>query len=265
LNIIFCGQLNTYQQIGSYGKSGSVFFYTYDAQFMVKTVTEREAMCLWNNLKSYYEHVTDAKTALVPIIGLHKLENKSTKMFVIVMKNLFTNTNEIQSLYDMKGSEYGRFTLEQDRKPGVPLKDLDFKRTINLNKNVRTSFLEQLERDANFLCNTLGVMDYSLLTGIHKVVPTTIHPDSITMYDCRNGLYSSDGSEIFYMGIIDYLVPFGMRKFLEINLKGIYIIEDKHVHLSLEDTFNTQDSKVTRPIPHIWLHQPLIQGLVILP
>jgi hypothetical protein len=67
-------------------------------------------------------------------------------------------------------------------------------------------------------------MDYSMLLGIHKTQPRTndllkqqlaeqILPDG--------GWPSYDGAEIYYWGIIDYLVKFGTRKLLEHTLKAL--------------------------------------------
>jgi len=70
-------------------------------------------------------------------------------------------------------------------------------------------------------------MDYSLLVGIHVIDKNTISPNNNICDDGRNGILSADGKELFYMGIIDYLVPFGKRKKIENQVKSLIIAKDK--------------------------------------
>jgi len=75
-------------------------------------------------------------------------------------------------MFDLKGSMYGRFVP-------LPSEEKNYARTIFKDKNwtdenrhlilgpdKRKLLLEQLEKDSKFL-QTMGVMDYSLLVGIH--------------------------------------------------------------------------------------------------
>lgn len=223
-NLVFLGTLSSYSQTGSHGKSGSIFFYTYDNKFLLKTISESESKTLIEMLEKYYEHLHSGMTLLAPILGLYKLTTKQGReMSIIVMRNVFSTPNEIHILYDLKGSTVGRSTLEKDRKPGKPLKDLDFDRTLSLSEPSKQALRQIIERDAKFLA-AQGVMDYSMLLGIHKTQPRTndllkqqlaeqILPDG--------GWPSYDGAEIYYWGIIDYLVKFGTRKLLEHTLKAL--------------------------------------------
>ena len=52
--------------------------------------------------------------------------------------------------------------------PNVILKDNDLRYRLNLPKSTSQQVLAQLQSDAEFLSDTLGVMDYSLLVGVRK-------------------------------------------------------------------------------------------------
>jgi 1-phosphatidylinositol-4-phosphate 5-kinase len=74
----------------------------------------------------------------------------------------------------LKGSLIGREATKTERDKGGVLKDLDLvndKQMIHLGKK-RDVFLQQLERDANFLAS-LNIMDYSLLVNSIFLVSLT--------------------------------------------------------------------------------------------
>eukprot|EP01130_Rhizamoeba_saxonica_P010926 TRINITY_DN4511_c0_g1_i2.p1 TRINITY_DN4511_c0_g1~~TRINITY_DN4511_c0_g1_i2.p1 ORF type:complete len:891 (-),score=118.16 TRINITY_DN4511_c0_g1_i2:111-2783(-) len=214
-NLVFLGRLNTYNQIGSHGKSGSIFFYSFDGKYMIKTISLKEKESLEKMIPQYVEHVTSEKSLLCPLLGLYELQSNDSisPMFVTVMKNIMPDSNFLDELYDLKGSTDGRKTAMKDRKPGVPLKDLDFgDQLIDLGTK-KDEVLHIIERDSKFLeeCN---VMDYSLLLGIkrnkHPIGPSNEH-----------GLYiSPNGMNSYYMGVIDFLVPFRTFKKFERTLKS---------------------------------------------
>jgi len=106
-----------------------------------------------------------------------------------------------------------RHVEEKDRKPGVPLKDLDFQRTLSLPLKVRDQLITTIQRDSSFMCSQ-GLMDYSLLVGIHFV-----GDDTRTTVSGDYGVMSAEENEIFYIGIIDTLQQFNRKKKLEATLK----------------------------------------------
>ena len=98
------------------------------------------------------------------------------------MANVFQTNREINLRYDLKGSTYGRITKSQynvtlfsslSSDPGVAKKDLNFienKEKIILPPGIADLTLEVLEKDAKFFEDN-GIIDYSLLLGIHHVNP----------------------------------------------------------------------------------------------
>eukprot|EP01126_Amoeba_proteus_P011567 TRINITY_DN14694_c0_g1_i2.p1 TRINITY_DN14694_c0_g1~~TRINITY_DN14694_c0_g1_i2.p1 ORF type:complete len:118 (-),score=26.77 TRINITY_DN14694_c0_g1_i2:102-455(-) len=82
----------------------------------------------------------------------------------------------------------------------------------------------------------MNVMDYSCVIGIHNVNEETSFMDLwMNSDDKENYLLSShntptgtrallngkDGSELYYIGLIDYLVPFNLAKKIEQNVRGL--------------------------------------------
>jgi 1-phosphatidylinositol-4-phosphate 5-kinase len=106
----------------SYGKSGSIFFYSHDDKYLLKTISETEAKTLMEMLEKYYDHIHSGPTLLAPIVGLYKLTTKQGKdMNIVVTKNVFSTVREMHIIYDLKGSTVGRSTLEKgttERKRG---------------------------------------------------------------------------------------------------------------------------------------------------
>ncbi len=61
---LLAGEWRGWSQQGSYGKSGSMFFYSSDGQFLLKTISASEAETLREMLAKYYDHVTTGPTLL---------------------------------------------------------------------------------------------------------------------------------------------------------------------------------------------------------
>jgi len=232
--LLFCGELNTYRTMGSHGKSGSVFYYTYDSKFMIKTIKETEAYTLISSLPHYYKYITQNKTFIVPVLGLYTLEdvNQTETLYICVMKNLFASSYVIDEIFDLKGSTLDRTTPTEARKPGVPLKDLDFgSRVIPLLKETTTPVMSQLQKDTIFLCNKMQTMDYSLLLGIHKVDPNTqtqyIQEKRTETSD--RGFFSYNWETIYYFGIIDYLIRYDVTKQVESVIKRTVLAKKEEI------------------------------------
>jgi hypothetical protein len=89
------------------------------------------------------------------------------RLHFIIMKSVFSTEKKIDRVWDLKGSKTGRKSKEGD----AVGKDLDImeegKRLKFVRSGAKEAFLEQLRRDATFLAR-LGIMDYSLLLGMHS-------------------------------------------------------------------------------------------------
>merc|ERR1711972_416241 len=121
------------------------------------------------------------------------------------MNYLFSTPLEMREMYDLKGSQFGRSARSPEE---TVQKDNDW---ISRERRLNLSFAEadQLKtvhvRDADFLCSH-GFMDYSILLGIADL------DKKKSRLGVENGWLSEDGSEQYFLGLIDFLVEYGMWK-----------------------------------------------------
>ena len=137
------GNVNSLKSQCSAGKSGSLFYYTSDGLYMLKTISHDEFNHFKAIMKNYYHHMLAyPHTMITRFYGLHKIKFTRTtrieRVYFVIMANVFNTQQSINVRYDLKGSTYGRRTRKN---PGevlsstVALKDLDWiadRRIINL-------------------------------------------------------------------------------------------------------------------------------------
>ena len=170
-----------FEELCSTGKSGSLFYYTRDGKFIVKTIKRDEYKLIKLILPDYFRHLKSNPLSLLPkFLGCYvltrKFHKKRTKIYFIVMLNVFATSKHIHIRYDLKGSRVGRRVLTGKRdqeilaKGDLSLKDLDLeKRKEKVYIGEKSEILlKQIKQDAEFLCK-IGVNDYSLLLGIHYI------------------------------------------------------------------------------------------------
>jgi 1-phosphatidylinositol-4-phosphate 5-kinase len=151
-------------------KSGQKFLISADGRYFMKTITKSESKFFRKTLAKYYVHVKeDRNTLLCRFFGMHRV--KPGGMHLIVMCNIFDTDRAIHQRYDLKGSTVGRAVPENERlKATVIYKDLDFKERLGelrLGAERKKLLMDQIRSDASFLAS-IGVMDYSLLVGVHN-------------------------------------------------------------------------------------------------
>ncbi|PRP83062.1 hypothetical protein PROFUN_09658 [Planoprotostelium fungivorum] len=239
---------NLHNQHFSTGRSGSFFVFSPDKRYVLKTLTRREKDLLFSILKRLHEYVQEQPTTFINrIYGLHAVENTFTSEVVhlVVMENCLhpPRNIEIDERYDLKGSKVNRTVgkLHRDDPTGVLGMDGDFHENLHLSAATAADFIRQITEDSRFLASC-GIMDYSLLIGIHVVKDNIEYPE-IAPYEWKtfhksfnNGMPSHDLKTIYYMGIIDVLQLWTSRKrnerFLKVHLLrrdplGISAVEPK--------------------------------------
>ena len=169
-----------FEELCSTGKSGSLFYYTRDGKFIVKTISKKEYKFLKKIVVNYYKHIKNFPLSLLPIFFgcyqlIKKVNKKKVKINFVVSKNVFSTSKIINLRFDLKGSKIGRKVLKGDlndnkiiEKVDIALKDLDFeirKEKIFIG-NKKDEIMKQLKNDIDFLYQN-GSIDYSLLLGIH--------------------------------------------------------------------------------------------------
>lgn len=167
--IAICGS-DALRELSSPGKSGSLFYLTQDDRFIIKTVKKCEVKVLIRMLSSYYQHVSKCKNSLLTkFYGVHCVKPiGGQKVRFIVMGNLFCSEYKIHRRFDLKGSSHGRtiHKSEEEIDETTTLKDLDLNFVFHIHKSWFKKLIWQIEQDCKFL-ETEGIMDYSLLVGLH--------------------------------------------------------------------------------------------------
>ena len=94
------GNIQSLKSQCSAGKSGSLFYYTSDQQFMLKTISHNEFEHFKFIMKSYYYHLLGYPHSLVArILGLHKIklrrDGKTERIYFVIMANVFNTNRQI--------------------------------------------------------------------------------------------------------------------------------------------------------------------------
>lgn len=218
-------------ELDSPGKSGSIFYYSHDHRYILKTIPKSEAHFLMAFLLRYVPFVTEEhkETLLIRYVGLYRLEmkNQRKRKYFIVTENIFPPALTLSSIYDIKGSTFGRSAAPKaDRGETLKiLKDLDLlgdQQRLGLHlipSEEKKIFLSHLEQDVCFLQRE-NSMDYSLLLGI---APSDGIPENTSCH-----LKVSPNGFSLWFGVIDVLTPFGSLKRCESVFRR-YIMMQKNI------------------------------------
>eukprot|EP00002_Diphylleia_rotans_P036626 TRINITY_DN8091_c0_g1_i4.p1 TRINITY_DN8091_c0_g1~~TRINITY_DN8091_c0_g1_i4.p1 ORF type:complete len:330 (-),score=52.72 TRINITY_DN8091_c0_g1_i4:70-1059(-) len=234
-----CGEA-ALRELPTPGKSGALFYLSQDDRFIIKTVSKRESQFLRDILPSYYMHfMQNPNLLLTRFYGHFRIKTeRSRKIRVVIMNNILQTKHEIHERFDLKGSQYGRYTPDEKKdKPGVTFKDNDYtemQQCINLH-GLAPLLLRQLQSDARFL-EGLGIMDYSLFMGLYYE-DTSFQSNPLSrsqnlqrmdfeILKESSGIFIADDggirartqagdSVIMYFGIIDILQEYNSKKIAE--------------------------------------------------
>jgi len=242
LGNLLLGSLGALCEMVSTGRSGSFFFKTNDGKYLIKTLAPEEHDVFQKILPSYFSHMnTNPNSLLTHFLGLHCMKKLSEKeIHFTVMRNLFDSSFPLHEQYDLKGSTIGRHVEVTTLDPSVALKDNDFCRRINLGSIAKARLLEQVENDVQFM-EQFGICDYSFLIGFHfftadeeRLVAAYLErrENQISNKEASSqgsmfrrdfgGIISKDGKELYFMGIIDNLATWDLKKMGEHFAKSLF-------------------------------------------
>lgn len=190
----------------SEGASGAFMFFSHDQQLIVKSMSDEESAFLRSIAAEYASYLlTNPDSLLTRFYGCHAIRLYGNTFNFVVMANLFSTDRVIHRRYDIKGSWVNRSAKHPSKgkrvtcrhcnakyvfgsadaencpvrvgrhEPNMILKDNDLTAKVRLDPKVAEELYEQLTKDANFL-SRLGIMDYSLLLGVHNV-EYMVNPD----------------------------------------------------------------------------------------
>jgi 1-phosphatidylinositol-4-phosphate 5-kinase len=211
LGNLLLGNLTSFTEKLSDGKSGSFFFYSHDEKFMIKSIPNSEFEVMLKILPDYYNHIKQHgnNTLLMKILACYQLNDQ----VFIVLGNLFASAEKLSTIYDLKGSTIGRANPN-----GFVKKDNDLKQSFPIG-TLRDEIINQMHHDVIFLQNH-SLLDYSLLVGVHEREANAEEKAPKTNLLSKR-IESSDGKQVYYIGIIDLLTEFNDRKKLEYVGKSI--------------------------------------------
>ncbi|XP_063674809.1 phosphatidylinositol 4-phosphate 5-kinase type-1 alpha-like isoform X3 [Bolinopsis microptera] len=162
------------KELSNPGASGSLFFLSHDDNFIIKTITRKEAIFLQKLLPGYYLNLTQNKKTTLPCFyGSFQYESMGKTIRICIMNNILPSNIKYHEKYDLKGSMFKRQANHKERTKASPtLKDLDFLEEhpggLILEPDLYDDLKRTLERDIRVL-ESFRIMDYSLLLGIHNI------------------------------------------------------------------------------------------------
>ncbi|KAJ3356052.1 1-phosphatidylinositol-3-phosphate 5-kinase [Entophlyctis luteolus] len=161
------------------GKSGSAFLKTKDDRLILKSLSRPEMEALLKFAPSYFTYVSEAffhklHTVLAKTFGFYRIgfksPNKSFKMDVLVMENLFWD-RKITQIFDLKGSMRNRHVQSTGKRNQVLLDEnlLEYlcEYPLFIREYSKRILRSSVWNDTLFLYK-MNVMDYSLLVGIDE-------------------------------------------------------------------------------------------------
>ncbi|XP_074603761.1 1-phosphatidylinositol 3-phosphate 5-kinase fab1 [Brevipalpus obovatus] len=193
------------------GKSGATFYKTSDDRFILKEMSQPELQSFLKIAKFYFDHIMSAlidqrPTLFAKIFGVYKISykdsvsNTSSKMYLLVMENLFYERN-ITLKFDLKGSDRNRLASNNSQTDDVVLMDENLTELVQesplyIRHHSKEILINVINHDSLFLASH-SVMDYSLLVGI------------------------DESKKQFVLGIIDYIRPYTWDKKIENVVKSV--------------------------------------------
>jgi len=164
----------TLRELSNPGASGSIFYLTNDDEFILKTVSLKEAEFLQKLLPGYYMNLQqNPRTTLPKFFGMFCYQCNQKNIRLVVMNNLLPSDIKLHLKFDLKGSTYKRKASKHEKEKKSPtFKDLDFMELLPegllLEPETYTALISTMRRDCRVL-ESFKIMDYSLLVGVHNL------------------------------------------------------------------------------------------------
>ena len=206
------------------GRSDAFIYFTHDKKFIIKTLNHREMETLRRTLRDMTEYYCSREgqySLLAKFFGVFTLYFQGrSAIHIAIMENIIPPTMTVTAVFDLKGSRVHRQTLLSPSIRSLAqvsskqvLKDLDFRQvlgTVPLPANYHRYLHAQLHNDTEEL-RRLNLMDYSLLVAVCRVGLGEVHDSRFVHREIKG----KDEQFMCYVGVIDYLQKFTVKKKLE--------------------------------------------------
>ncbi|PPR90571.1 hypothetical protein GOBAR_AA30113 [Gossypium barbadense] len=158
----------TLRKVSSSVRAGNMFLLSKDNRFVIRTLRKSEVRVLLEMLPDYYNHLRKFRnTVLNKLYGAHVVKPVGgAKVYFVVVANIFKSDLLMHRCYDLKGSLQGRKVEKMRFREKILHKESDLDFLFYLEPLVRHRLLKQIKYDCAFL-EAAGVMDYSLMLGLH--------------------------------------------------------------------------------------------------
>lgn len=180
--------------------------------------------------------ITNEMTLIQRIYGMYKIINNKEPLYFIIIENVFGNhQNEIDIIYDLKGSHYGReCTKEELKNKDTVRKDINFEHDLmrgNISFEIDVDFKEkfdtQLANDVEFFKDN-NIIDQSLILGVinHDNLNTSNNTGSQS--NTNKDKRSNQKSLFRHLDNIDYSESSEDDKFIAISLNKTKSLDQKY-------------------------------------
>lgn len=207
------------------GKSGSIFWFSADRRFVLKTVPEEELQTLLTMLPKYGRYLMEHRDSLLTrYFGAYRFTpaRGAEVVKVVIMANVLEGSRP-HKVYDLKGTTEDRWVPEVQ---GKCLKDVNFESTtMYTSAQVQERLHAVLHDDTRFL-ERFHIMDYSLVLSVqysNRDASMATNPNALSKL--MGGLEGSalSGSEreacVFHIGLVDTLTTYDFKKLVAHTLK----------------------------------------------
>lgn len=235
------------RELPSPGGSNSAFYLTYDDAFIVKTISKTEGEFLLKLLPGYYLNLTQNPRTLLPkFFGFYSINRNGKRIHLVTMNNVIPSNIRINQRYDLKGSTHRRkLNPIEAAKPSPTYKDLDFLQHhpggLHLDSETYNMLSETLKRDCRVL-ESFDIIDYSLLLAVHYSGPTPKRPKNKGRVSGVPATTINGERLILFMGIIDTLQCYQIRKKIEHAWKSL-IYKSDSISVHRPDTYSSRFRK----------------------
>ena len=198
------------QSFTTNSRSGAIFLTSSTGSFIIKTISRKEAQALMDVMPKYVQRMCGDRVGsmLGRYLALFRLNlgGLQGSRYITIMQSVMDPLPQVSllALYDLKGCAVGRHVLDVSSE--FVRKDqnwLDDGGRLQLCPEDALRLRQRHERDTTFLsmCN---IMDYSILVGI------ALNDDTSGTDYGTEVLQSADGKYFYFIGIIDFLVEYGL-------------------------------------------------------